>query len=70
MGMFEVDVELGKPGAAPVSRLPFTLADGRKLERDTTGAVDSLTEGKLPCPLPLANWGRKRFFWAPPRLRF
>jgi predicted aspartyl protease len=60
---------LERLGVAPVSRLPFTLADGRRLERDTTAVALTVDGRKLPCPWPLGNQARKRF-WGPPRLRF
>ena len=38
-------------GATPVSRLPFSLADGRRLERDIAGVLLTIDGRRAPLPV-------------------
>ncbi len=51
---------LEKLGVQAFSRLPFTLADGRRLERDTTAVLMTIdVEEKGRCRWPLESRGRR-----------
>ncbi len=68
MGMFEVKVTLANlaaPGRAErlgvkaFSRLPFSLADGRLLERDTTAVLLTIDGRKAPVPVAFGEPGEE-----------
>lgn len=44
-------------GVTPLSRLPFTLADGRVLERDIGGLLLSIDGRRAPVPVAFAESG-------------
>lgn len=50
---------LGKLGLAPISRLPFTLADGRRLERDITPVLLTIDGRKAPVPVAFGEPGEE-----------
>jgi predicted aspartyl protease len=50
---------LERLGVAPVSRLPFTPADGRRLERDTTAVLLTVDGRKAPVPLAFGEPGEE-----------
>jgi len=50
---------LQRLGVAPVSRLPFTLADGRTLERETTAVVLTINGRKAAVPVAFADPGKE-----------
>ena len=50
---------LEKLGAAPLSRLPFTLADGRELERDITQVLLTIDGRKAPVPVAFGETGEE-----------
>lgn len=45
--------------AAPVSRLPFTLADGRTLERETTAVLVTINGRKAAVPVAFGEPGEE-----------
>jgi hypothetical protein len=59
---------LEKLGVVAFSRLPFTLADGHRLERDTTAVLMTIDGEKGPYKLPLERRGRRQS-WARLRLK-
>ena len=50
---------LERLGVAPFSSLPFTLADGRRVERDTTAVLLAIDGRKAPVPVALGEPGEK-----------
>jgi len=50
---------LEKLGAKAFSRLPFTLADGRRLERDTTAVLLTIDGRKAPVPVAFGELGEE-----------
>ena len=50
---------LEKLGVKPVSRLPFTLADGRRLERDTSAVLLTINGRKAAVPVAFAEEGEE-----------
>jgi len=50
---------LGKLDLAPISRLPFTLADGRRLERDITQVLLTIDGRKAPVPVAFGEPGEE-----------
>jgi predicted aspartyl protease len=48
---------LGRLGATAVSRLPFELADGRRLERDVTTVLFTIDGRKAPVPVAFGESG-------------
>src|SRR5436309_9556346 len=50
---------LEKLGVKPFSRLPFTLADGRRLERDTTGVLMTIDGRKGAVQVAFAEAGEE-----------
>ena len=54
---------LQKLGVTAFSRLPFSLADGRRLERDVTAVLVTFDGRRLPCRSLSANPARRRS-WA------
>lgn len=50
---------LEKLGVKPVSRLPFTLADGRRLERDTSAILLMINGRKAAVPVAFAEPGEE-----------
>jgi aspartyl protease family protein len=50
---------LEKLGVAPLSRLPFTLADGRTLERDVTSVMLAINGRKAPVPVAFGDPGEE-----------
>src|SRR6266705_4490571 len=50
---------LEKLGVQAFSRLPFTLADGRRLERDTTAVLMTIDGRKAPVPVAFGEPGEE-----------
>jgi predicted aspartyl protease len=50
---------LEKLGVKAFSRLPFTLADGRRLERDTTAVLLTIDGRKAPVPVAFGELGEE-----------
>jgi predicted aspartyl protease len=50
---------LERLGVAPFSRLPFTLADGRRLERETTALLFTIDGRKAPVPVAFGEPGEE-----------
>ena len=50
---------LEKLGIATVSRLPFTLADGRRLERDVSSVLLTIDGRKAPVPVAFGEPGEE-----------
>jgi len=50
---------LEKLGAIPLSRLPFSLADGRTLERDTTAVLLTINGRKGAVPVAFGEPGEE-----------
>ncbi len=50
---------LEKLGAKAFSRLPFSLADGRRLERDTTAVLLTINGRKAPVPVAFGEPGEE-----------
>jgi clan AA aspartic protease len=50
---------LEKLGAAPLSRLPFSLADGRTLERETTAVLLTIDGRKGAVPVAFGDPGEE-----------
>jgi aspartyl protease family protein len=50
---------LEKLGVAPLSRLPFTLPDGRTLERDVTSVMLAINGRKAPVPVAFGDPGEE-----------
>ncbi len=50
---------LEKLGVKASSRLPFTLADGRRLERDTTAVLLTIDGRKAPVPVAIGEPGEE-----------
>jgi clan AA aspartic protease len=50
---------LERLGLAPVSRLPFSLADGRTLERDITSVLVTIDGRKAPVPVAFGEPGEE-----------
>ncbi len=50
---------LDKLGAQPLSRLPFSLADGRRLERDITAVLLTLDGRKAPVQVAFGEPGEE-----------
>jgi predicted aspartyl protease len=50
---------LEKRGATVFSRLPFSLADGRRLERDTTAVLLTIDGRKAPVPVAFGEPGEE-----------
>jgi len=50
---------LEKLGVATVSRLPFTLADGRRLERDVSSVLLTIDRRKAPVPVAFGEPGEE-----------
>jgi aspartyl protease family protein len=50
---------LQRLGVAPVSRLPFTLADGRTLERDVASVLFTIDGRKAPVPVAFGEPGEE-----------
>ena len=50
---------LEKLGAKAFSRLPFTLADGRRLERDTTAVLLIIDGREAPVPVAFGEIGEE-----------
>lgn len=50
---------LEKLGVAAISRLPFTLADGRELERDTTAVLLTIDGRKAAVPVAFGEPGEE-----------
>jgi clan AA aspartic protease len=46
-------------GATPVSRLPFSLADGRRLERDIAGVLLTIDGRRAPLPVAFGEQGEE-----------
>ena len=46
-------------GAAPVSRMPFSLADGRRLERDIAGVILGIDGRRAPVPVAFGEQGEE-----------
>jgi clan AA aspartic protease len=46
-------------GATPVSRLPFSLADGRRLERDITAVILAVDGRRAPVPVAFGEPGEE-----------
>ena len=55
---FREDV-LEKLGIATLSRLPFTLADGRRLERDVSSVLLTIDGRKAPVPVAFGEPGEE-----------
>src|SRR6266568_7679867 len=52
-------VVLERLGVTPYSRLPFTLADGRTLERDTTAVLMTIDGRKASVPVAFGEPGEE-----------
>ena len=50
---------LQKLGVAPFSRLPFSLADGRRLERDVTAVLIAIDGRKAPVQVAFGEPGEE-----------
>ena len=50
---------LERLGVAALSRLPFTLADGRRLERDITAVLLTIDGRKAPVPVAFGEPGEE-----------
>lgn len=50
---------LERLGVAAFSRLPFTLADGRRLERDITAVLLTIDGRKAPVPVAFGEPGEE-----------
>ncbi len=50
---------LEKLGVSTLSRLPFTLADGRELERDVTSVMLTIDGRKAPVPVAFGEPGEE-----------
>jgi clan AA aspartic protease len=50
---------LERLGVAPLSRLPFTLADGRTLERDVTAVLLTIDSRKAPVEVAFGEPGEE-----------
>jgi len=46
-------------GAIPVSRLPFSLADGRRLEREVAGVILAIDGRRAPVPVAFGEQGEE-----------
>ncbi len=46
-------------GVVPVSRLPFSLADGRRLERDIAGVILAIDGRRAPLPVAFGEQGEE-----------
>jgi clan AA aspartic protease len=46
-------------GATPVSRLPFSLADGRRLEREIAGVILTIDGRRAPLPVAFGEQGEE-----------
>ena len=50
---------LERIGAAPISRLPFSLADGRRLERDIASVMLAIDGRRAPVPVAFGEQGEE-----------
>lgn len=50
---------LARLGVAPLSRLPFSLADGRTLERDVSAVLLTIEARKAPVPVAFGEPGEE-----------
>jgi clan AA aspartic protease len=46
-------------GATPVSRLPFSVADGRRLEREIAGVLLTIDGRRAPLPVAFGEQGEE-----------
>jgi len=60
-------VVLERLGVTPYSRLPFTLADGRTLERDTTAVLMTIDGRKASVPVAFGEPGEEAVLGATSR---
>ncbi len=46
-------------GVVPISRLPFSMADGRRLERESTGVLLTIDGRQAPVPVAFGEPGEE-----------